>query len=291
MYFFKFRTYDPVLGRFLQIDPISGTYPHNSTYAFAENNVSSGTDLEGLELSFNLKGNLATAQNGPRVTGGVGGNYTLQELKSHMAQKQAQSDRLTGKVMSGDPRSLPTSDIHLPADHIDVARYNNYSMGVADGVNQGMLMFGPEAGLTAIGKFAQFAKVGESVWAMNALSRGRKIEQFLGANMSWAKNFPTIDKIVDGVATSIKSMDLTAASYQKGNSVLNTLKGYVDDLAKFTSKEWGGTAVTQGESYTSKALELAVQTGKGTEAQWSQINQAINYALDKNINVTIRFIK
>ncbi|TRX35928.1 hypothetical protein FNW21_14325 [Flavobacterium restrictum] len=86
-------------------------------------------------------------------------------------------------------------------------------------------------------------------------------------------------------------MDLTATSYQKGNSVLNTLKGYVDSLSSFSSKTWGGTAVTQGESYTSKALELAVQSGKGSEAQWGQINQAIQYALDKDINVTIRFIK
>ncbi len=53
----------------------------------------------------------------------------------------------------------------------------------------------------------------------------------------------------------------------------------------------GGTAVTQGESYTSKALELAVQSGKGSESQWNQISQAINYALEKDINVTIRFIK
>jgi len=53
----------------------------------------------------------------------------------------------------------------------------------------------------------------------------------------------------------------------------------------------GGTTVTQGESYTSKALELAVQTGKGSESQWNQISQAINYALEKDINVTIRFIK
>lgn len=90
---------------------------------------------------------------------------------------------------------------------------------------------------------------------------------------------------------SIKSMDLTASSYQKGNSVLNTLKGYVDDLASFSNKTWGNTTITQGESYTSKALELAVQTGKGTESQWNQISEAINYALSKDINVTIRFIK
>lgn len=81
------------------------------------------------------------------------------------------------------------------------------------------------------------------------------------------------------------------SSYQKGNTVLNTLKGYIDDLAGFTGARWENTIVTQGESYTSKVLELAVQTGKGTESQWSQINQAIKYAMKTDINVTIKFIK
>ncbi|MBP4139800.1 hypothetical protein J3495_17130 [Flavobacterium sp. P7388] len=111
----------------------------------------------------------------------------------------------------------------------------------------------------------------------------------LGENLGW--NFPTIDKIKDGVATSIKSLDLTAGSYQKGNSVYNTLKGYINKLADFTSAEVGGVKVVQGETYTSKVLELAVQTGKGTESQWSQIGDAIKYAQDNNVNVTIRFIK
>ncbi|MBM6497971.1 hypothetical protein H9X54_001460 [Flavobacterium macrobrachii] len=86
-------------------------------------------------------------------------------------------------------------------------------------------------------------------------------------------------------------MDLTASSYQKGNSVFNTLKGYIDDLASFTNTTWGNTTVTQGKDYTSKALELAVQTGKGSESQWSQIQQAINYALDNDISIVLRFIE
>ncbi|WP_237732411.1 DUF6443 domain-containing protein [Flavobacterium sp. UGB4466] len=291
VYFFKFRSYDPALGRFWQIDPLAGTYAHNSTYAFAENNVSSGTDLEGLELSFHLNGNLATAQSGPRVTGGVNGNYTLQELKSHMAQKQANVDRAMGKLMSGDPRSIPSGEIRPAKGDINTARFDDPGMMIADGARIGAEFMAMEAGGALALKGASTFFKGESVWAMNALQRGRRIEDMLGANPLWPKNFPTIDKVVDGVATSIKSMDLTAKSYQKGNAVLNTLKGYVDDLAKFTSESWGGTAVTKGETYTSKALELAVQTGKGSEGQWNQINQAIEYALKQDINVTIKFIK
>jgi RHS repeat-associated protein len=43
------RIYDPRLGRFLSVDPLSAEYPWNSTYAFAENDVIRSIDLEGAE--------------------------------------------------------------------------------------------------------------------------------------------------------------------------------------------------------------------------------------------------
>ena len=46
---FEYRIYDSRLGRFLSVDPISNEYPWNSTYAFAENRVIDGGDLEGKE--------------------------------------------------------------------------------------------------------------------------------------------------------------------------------------------------------------------------------------------------
>jgi len=43
------RIYNPSLGRFLSVDPLSRSYPWNSPYAFAENDVIRSIDLEGLE--------------------------------------------------------------------------------------------------------------------------------------------------------------------------------------------------------------------------------------------------
>jgi hypothetical protein len=40
---------NPQIGRFLQIDPLADKYVHNSTYAYAENDVIRSIDLEGLE--------------------------------------------------------------------------------------------------------------------------------------------------------------------------------------------------------------------------------------------------
>src|SRR5690606_28823362 len=49
---FTFRMYDTRVGRFLSIDPMFSEYPWNSTYAFAENKLGLGTELEGKELKY-----------------------------------------------------------------------------------------------------------------------------------------------------------------------------------------------------------------------------------------------
>jgi RHS repeat-associated protein len=48
---FEYRIYDSRIGKFLSVDPLYKDYPWNSTYAFAENRVIDGIDLEGLEWS------------------------------------------------------------------------------------------------------------------------------------------------------------------------------------------------------------------------------------------------
>jgi hypothetical protein len=58
------RIYDPRVGRFLSVDPLNKDYPWNSSYAFAENRVIDGTDLDGSEWEnflsgFSKPGNLA----------------------------------------------------------------------------------------------------------------------------------------------------------------------------------------------------------------------------------------
>lgn len=46
---FKFRMYDPRIGRFFAVDPLFRDYPWNSPYAFSENQVINAVELEGLE--------------------------------------------------------------------------------------------------------------------------------------------------------------------------------------------------------------------------------------------------
>jgi RHS repeat-associated protein len=53
---FEFRMHDPRLGRFFAIDPLCKDYPYNSSYAFSENKVINGIELEGLEYYFSADG-------------------------------------------------------------------------------------------------------------------------------------------------------------------------------------------------------------------------------------------
>jgi RHS repeat-associated protein len=46
---YKYRMHDPRLGRFFSLDPLEKEFPHNSPYAFSENNVINSIELEGLE--------------------------------------------------------------------------------------------------------------------------------------------------------------------------------------------------------------------------------------------------
>ena len=59
---YEFRMHDPRVGRFFAVDPLTEKFPWNSPYAFSENRVIDGVELEGLErvsyiYNFNKKTN------------------------------------------------------------------------------------------------------------------------------------------------------------------------------------------------------------------------------------------
>jgi RHS repeat-associated protein len=56
---YKYRMHDPRVGRFFAVDPLTAEYPHNSPYAFSENRVLDGIELEGLEV-FVINGTLGS---------------------------------------------------------------------------------------------------------------------------------------------------------------------------------------------------------------------------------------
>jgi RHS repeat-associated protein len=74
-YAFEYRMHDARVGRFLSIDPLADKYPYNSPYAFSENRVIDGIDLEGLEYVTNTM----TIQNGTVIKLSIQTDYQLAE--------------------------------------------------------------------------------------------------------------------------------------------------------------------------------------------------------------------
>ena len=138
--------------------------------------------------------------------------------------------------------------------------------------------------------FKMFKTAGGSMWKLPGwIERGFVYERMRGGNL--AKNFPVIDKFVKGVATSIKTIDLKAATYTKEGSraVYNKLKKYVDDLINFKGATHGGDEVLE-ESIKNKILDVGIPKG-ATKSQVEQIQEAIKYGQDNGIKVEINVVK
>lgn len=90
-------------------------------------------------------------------------------------------------------------------------------------------------------------------WDKNPFQRGRDIEDDLGQNLP--ETFKTIDKYDDvtGEATSIKSLDLDAKTYQSASKLRARLNKYLKDLEDFTEASQG--ARTVGDEFKSSKLK------------------------------------
>lgn len=121
------------------------------------------------------------------------------------------------------------------------------------------------------------------VWKLNPLERGRRIEQAFGHNLPG--NFPTIDRFENGIATSIKSIDLDAAAYQSRFTLTRTLNGYVDKVADFQGRTWAGVRI-RGQDITARALDLAIPHS-GSAAQQAIIGQTVKYGASHGVTVNV----
>jgi RHS repeat-associated protein len=290
-YDYKHRFYDNQIGRFFSADALADKYPYYSPYQFAGNEPTRAIDIDGLEPWYTIDGNRAIS-GGPYREEYMNklGLYSAAQMVSKMNAGNSQS---AGPVFKQDNRS---------ADQIQqgkgIADNNQRLNKMYDPNSQEAQSFGIVAGMGAAASAylpglaveMGIARLAEgSVWGMNALQRGFTIEKMLGGDLP--NGFPIIDKVKDGVATSIKSIDVTLSSYNKGNGLLNTLNGYINKLSDFTKGSRGGVTFEQGVDFTSKSLEVAIQPGKASLAQWEQISQAMKNAKNAGIDFKLQFIR
>jgi hypothetical protein len=118
---------------------------------------------------------------------------------------------------------------------------------------------------------SEAADAPSEVWKYGWARRGREIhDQFSDGSLH--PNFPVVDNFTpNGVATSIKSIDLTAATYQNDISLKYRLDAYVDMISEFEGAEFATNAVKNVES---RVLQLVIPKGSMTDAQQAIIEAA-----------------
>ena len=101
---FKYRNYDYAIGRFLSVDPLAEKYAYNSTYAFQENKMGLGRELEGLEMTSERSkdGKTVTITYRIRAVNNTGGLLTHKQFRQLVeARKTYEAKFVSGKASNG----------------------------------------------------------------------------------------------------------------------------------------------------------------------------------------------
>jgi RHS repeat-associated protein len=267
-----FRDYDPATGRYTQSDPI-GLMGGISTYAYVGGNPLSLTDPSGL---------LWDAQD-PRLGDFVGdvvfGNAVA-----------------FGRMLNFDP-SLPQGFMNITFGVLDHQSFNlsknaRNSMGNADSVDECSAMYAAGGWISfafdllsgaALIKVGMKALVKGGVWSLNALERGRVLEKIFGQNLPG--NFPVIDRFANGIATSIKSLNLGAKTYQNAANLSRVLTGCVNKVSVFGGRSWAGVTIRSGD-ISGRALDL-ILPGAGNADQRAAIARAVEYAASRGVTLNV----
>ncbi|BEU87584.1 hypothetical protein TAMA11512_10480 [Selenomonas sp. TAMA-11512] len=134
----------------------------------------------------------------------------------------------------------------------------------------------------------KYLHVGKDIWSMGAAQRGKLIDQILGNNLG--SNFPVVDRLENGVLTSIKSMDLRAPTYQTSKGIYNKIKSDVDKIDAFDFKRWGKSNVRTID-YHRKEVEVAIPNMKLSKEQRKGLEAAKAYAEEHGISMKITVIE
>ena len=171
----------------------------------------------------------------------------------------------------------------------DAGYEESYEHGYQTGKGYGQdIIIGAATGIAGKGISAGL-KATDRVWDLGWQARGLKIEDRLGGNL--VANFPTIDKFKNGVATSIKSVDLNAKTYQDMGKLRSKLKGYANSASNFDGATRSGQTILDSQ-IKQRSLEIAVPPGRSAEQQ-RILAEIASYGAKLNppVKVTIKVIR
>ncbi len=286
------RYYDPALGLFIQPDWFEVTMRGVGTnrYMYSGGDPVNGSDPGG-NVTYNPGGSTSTGLNNQGLpnetytswTDRNSSNYGNYSTVDSPAAKFNNGPHFGISVKTGgDGRRDPGDEVQTFGSAFGMAGQSSLDFDIALSVGGAARVAWSEleAGWAGIKSAAS-----SGVWNLTPTTRGQVIEQMLGQNLP--RNFPVIDRWVNGVATSIKSLDLNAATYQNMTRLSQRLTGYIDKVAGFQGRTWAGVQV---RGVTGRVLELVVPNS-GSAVQQSVINQAVQYGASLPRKVIVNVIK
>ncbi|SDH43273.1 RHS repeat-associated core domain-containing protein [Chitinophaga filiformis] len=115
------RVYDPRLGKFLSVDPITAKYPELTPYQFASNRVIDGIDLDGLEhlrydeLKEAIKSHPLRLENGSKISNPfLRGLYNTAKVLAPLRPLDDKDPQTAGEVVE-NLKELPTNLSKIPS--------------------------------------------------------------------------------------------------------------------------------------------------------------------------------
>nr|WP_242688701.1 hypothetical protein [Photorhabdus tasmaniensis] len=136
----------------------------------------------------------------------------------------------------------------------------------------------------------------QMTWGEGNYKQGYPFEDFVATQMSKGSRLPERFETFDfydgktGLAVSVKTLDTRTASRIKNPKQLYTsIKGNIDATVNFTEARLGKKNLNAG-MISQREVRIAVPKATTVE-QWEQINRAISYGSEKNVNVKIIVVK
>ena len=221
-YDYGFRIYNPGIGRFLSVDPLTGDYPWYTPYQFAGNGPIANLDLDGLEEYYYLIDHF-DKQGKPAIKTVIVNTDNVKQIglkkdefgnlvpkynkETHNVVYQLPNGDWIGDTYNSEKEARNSNENDLIADAIFLGGQRGYELGeeVGDKINflKGLAKRGFKKGaeeLIILGAKRKFPRpkfrkgVEEQVWDDNKHSDGKVYDPDSGEEIEWTKGTPRVGK-------------------------------------------------------------------------------------------------
>ncbi|WP_421977669.1 DUF6443 domain-containing protein [Roseivirga seohaensis] len=249
-YQFKWRNHDPTIGRFFNVDPLATEYTHNSPYAFSENRVINGVELEGLEWGGMTYGyNAAGARANVQAT-------AMKSTRNPTEKKQDLAMQLDAIPVIGDVKGFV--EAFTGSDLVSGERLSGFSRAAG-------LLFLSE--LRPAGTLSDMTRMSD-----NLLGSGKWIDA--GESMSDAA--ASFQKQITGVDAA-KSFELNGVKFDglaDGGVLLDAKSG----MGNFVNKDGGFHSWWKGSDGLLNQANRQLKAADGAKIQWHFENKNVMQA-------------